>query len=474
MKEIIQHKVFKTIADAAQEIGLEAFVIGGFVRDHILKRKDPKDIDIVATGKGIELAKKVAEKLGRTKVSIFKNFGTAQVIYGDLELEFVGARKESYNRNSRKPIVEDGSLEDDQNRRDFTINALAISLNESNYGELIDPFGGVKDLKNSLIKTPLDPDITFSDDPLRMLRAIRFASQLDFKIDSNSFKSIQKNKNRIEIISSERIVEELNKIMLSPKPSIGLKLLEDCGLMSIILPEITALKGVEEVEGQVHKDNFYHTLQVVDNISQTSDKLYLRYAALFHDIGKPVSKKFVKGIGWTFHHHEFIGAKMIPKIFRRLKFPLGDAMKFTRKIVQLSSRPIAVSEENATDSAARRLLFEAGDDIEDLMLLCEADITTRNAKKREKFLNNFAAVRQKLKEVEEKDKLRNWQPPIDGDLIMKTFDLSPGKEIGILKEAIKEAILDGEIENTKDGAFNFMLKKASEIGLTPKEKEKNV
>lgn len=472
MKEFVQHKVFKTIADAAQEIGVDAYVIGGFVRDNILKRKDPKDIDIVATGRGIDLAKNVSKRLGRTKVSIFKNFGTAQVVYKDLELEFVGARKESYNRNSRKPIVEDGSLEDDQNRRDFTINALAISLNDSNFGELIDPFNGISDLEKGILKTPLDPDITFSDDPLRMLRAIRFASQLDFKIEAKSFKSIEKNKDRIEIISSERIVDELNKIMLSPKPSLGLRLLQDCGLMAIILPEITALKGVEEVDGQLHKDNFYHTLQVVDNISETTNDLYLRYAALFHDIGKPVSKKFVKGIGWTFHHHEFIGAKMIPKIFKRMKFPLGDSMKFTQKIVQLSSRPIAVSEENATDSAARRLLFEAGDDIEDLMLLCEADITTRNEKKREKFLRNFAEVRQKLKEVEEKDQVRNWQPPIDGELIMKTFDLRPGKEIGILKEAIKEAILEGDIGNSKEEAFDFMLQKAEEIGLTLKSKEK--
>ncbi len=473
MKEFIQHKVFKTIADAAQEIGVDAYVIGGFVRDNILKRKDPKDIDVVATGRGIDLAKNVSKRLGRTKVSIFKNFGTAQVVYKDLELEFVGARKESYNRNSRKPIVEDGTLEDDQNRRDFTINALAISLNESNFGELIDPFDGISDLKKGILKTPLDPDITFSDDPLRMLRAIRFASQLDFTIEAKSFKSIEKNKDRIEIISSERIVDELNKIMLSPKPSVGLRLLQDCGLMAIILPEITALKGVEEVDGQLHKDNFFHTLQVVDNISKTTSNLYLRYAALFHDIGKPVSKKFIKGIGWTFHHHEFIGAKMIPKIFKRMKFPLGDAMKFTKKIVQLSSRPIAVSEENATDSAARRLLFEAGDDMEDLMLLCEADITTRNEKKREKFLKNFAEVRLKLKEVEEKDKLRNWQAPIDGDLIMHTFNIKPGKEIGILKEAIKEAILEGEIGNSQKEALDFMIEKGKEIGLTIRSKEKD-
>lgn len=476
MKEFIQHKVFAIIAEAAKELGVEAFVIGGFVRDNILKRKDPKDIDIVATGRGIDLAQNVAKRLGRSKVSVFKNFGTAQVIFKDLELEFVGARKESYSRDSRKPIVEDGTLEDDQNRRDFTINAMAISLNTGNFGELVDPFDGLKDLEKGILKTPLDPDITFSDDPLRMLRAIRFASQLNFEIESESLKSIGKNKDRLDIISSERIVDELNKIMLSPKPSVGLRLLEDCGIMKIILPEITALKGVEEMEGQLHKDNFYHTLQVVDNIALTTNNLYLRYAALFHDIGKPVSKKFIKGIGWTFHHHEFIGAKMIPKIFRRMKFPLGESLKFTQKIVQLSSRPIAVSEETATDSAARRLLFEAGDDIDDLMLLCEADITTRNEKKREKFLLNFAGVRQKLKEVEEKDKLRNWQAPIDGAMIMKTFKLKPGKEIGLLKEAIKEAILEGEIKNSQDEAYEFMIKKATEIGLLPEsiEKESNV
>lgn len=469
MKEFVSHKIFGTIADAAQEIGVDAYVIGGYVRDKILKRKEPKDIDIVAVGKGIELAQKVGEKLGKQKINIFKNFGTAQLKHKDTELEFVGARKESYDRGSRKPVVEDGTLEDDQNRRDFTINALAISLNTKDFGTLLDPFGGIEDLKSGLIRTPLDPDITYSDDPLRMMRAIRFASQLQFKIDDNSFNSIIRNKDRIKIISAERITEELNKIMLSSKPSIGLRLLQESGLMAHILPEITALKGVEEIEGQLHKDNFYHTLQVVDNISENTDKLYLRYAALFHDIGKPVSKKFVANIGWTFHHHEFIGAKMVAKVFRRMKLPLGEPLKYVQKIVQLSSRPIAVSEENATDSAARRLLFDAGNDIEDLMLLCEADITTRNEKKKKRFLQNFQEVRERLKEVEENDKIRNWQPPVDGQLIMETFDIKPGREIGILKEAIKEAILEGDIPNSKEAAFDFMMEEAKKLGLEKKD-----
>lgn len=468
MKNYLDLKIFPIVKDAANELSVESYVIGGFVRDMILARRKPKDIDFVAVGSGIELAQLVAKKLGRKKVSIFKNFGTASIHHGDLDLEFVGARKESYQRDSRKPIVEDGSLEDDQNRRDFTINALALSLNTDNYGELIDPFSGVSDLEQGIIKTPLDPDITFSDDPLRMMRAIRFAAQLNFKIEQKSFLSIQRNKDRISIISAERIVDELNKIMLSQKPSVGLRLMEECGLMQILIPEISALKGVEEVDGQLHKDNFYHTLQVVDNISENTDKLFLRYAALFHDIGKPVSKKFIPNIGWTFHHHEFIGGKMVVKLFKRMKFPLGEPLKFVKKIVQLSSRPIAIAEENATDSAARRLLFEAGDDLEDLMLLCEADITTQNEKKKLKFLNNFAEVRQTLKEVEEKDKVRNWQPPIDGETIMKTFSIGPGREIGILKDSIKEAILDGDIANTVEAAKEYMIAKGLEIGLTAK------
>lgn len=468
MKELISHKIFKTISAAATNTGLETYVVGGYVRDKILQRKDPKDIDFVAVGSGIELAKEVARLLGRSKISVFKNFGTAQVKYGDLELEFVGARKESYKRDSRKPIVEDGTLEDDQKRRDFTINAMAISLNANNYGTLVDPFGGMDDLQNGIIKTPLEPEVTYSDDPLRMMRALRFASQLNFTIEDESLQAIAATRQRIEIISKERVADELNKIMLSPKPSVGLRLFYETGLMQYFLPEVVALKGVEEVDGQLHKDNFYHTLQVVDNISETTDKLWLRYAALFHDIGKPVTKKFIKGTGWTFHNHEFVGGKMVYKIFKRMKLPLGDKLKYVQKIVMLSSRPIAVTDNQATDSAARRLLFDAGDDIHDLMLLCEADITTKNQKKKEGFLRNFQVVRARLKEVEEADNIRNFQPPVDGAEIMETFGLSPGKEIGIIKEAIKEAILEGTIKNDYEEARNFMLAKGKELGLISK------
>ncbi|HAD96258.1 MAG TPA: tRNA nucleotidyltransferase [Cryomorphaceae bacterium] len=472
MKELVAGKIFETIGAAADELGVDAYVIGGYVRDHILKRKDPKDIDIVAIGRGIDLAQKVADKLGHSKVTVFRNFGTAQVLYRDFELEFVGARKESYRKESRKPIVEDGSLEDDQNRRDFTINALAIGLNQHNFGKLLDPFNGVEDLEKGIIRTPLDPSVTYSDDPLRMMRAIRFAAQLGFRIENRSFAAIQEQNQRIEIISAERIAEELNKIMLSPKPSIGLRLLFETGLLHRFLPEVTDLQGVEEVDGQLHKDNFYHTLQVVDNISENTDKLYLRYAALFHNIGKPVTKKFLPKTGWTFHHHEFVGAKMVKKIFQRLKLPLGKELRYVQKIVKMSSRPIAVTNEEATDSAARRLLFDAGDDIEDLMLMCEADITTQNEKKKKRFLRNFLSVREKLKEVEEKDHVRNWQPPIDGTEIMQTFKLAPGPEIGIIKEAIKEAILEGDIENTPAAARAFMLQKGSELGLIPDKERK--
>lgn len=468
MKELISHKIFKTISAAATNTGLETYVVGGYVRDKILQRKDPKDIDFVAVGSGIELAKEVARLLGRSKISVFKNFGTAQVKYGDLELEFVGARKESYKRDSRKPIVEDGTLEDDQKRRDFTINAMAISLNADNYGTLVDPFGGMEDLQNGIIKTPLEPEVTYSDDPLRMMRALRFASQLNFTIEDESLQAIVATRQRIEIISKERVADELNKIMLSPKPSVGLRLFYETGLMQYFLPEVVALKGVEEVDGQLHKDNFYHTLQVVDNISETTDKLWLRYAALFHDIGKPVTKKFIKGTGWTFHNHEFVGGKMVYKIFKRMKLPLGDKLKYVQKIVMMSSRPIAVTDNQATDSAARRLLFDAGDDIHDLMLLCEADITTKNQKKKEGFLRNFQVVRARLKEVEEADNIRNFQPPVDGAEIMETFGLSPGKEIGIIKEAIKEAILEGTIKNDYEEARNFMLAKGKELGLISK------
>lgn len=468
MKEIISHKIFETIAAAARQTSLVTYVVGGYVRDKLLKRQEPKDIDFVAVGSGIELAKKVAELLGKTKISIFKNFGTAHIRYKDLDLEFVGARKESYQRDSRKPIVEDGTLEDDQKRRDFTINALAVSLNADDYGTLIDPFGGLDDLEKGIIRTPLDPIITYSDDPLRMMRAIRFACQLNFQIEEKSLEAIQTTKDRITIISKERVSDELNKIMLSPKPSIGLRLFYETGLMEYFLPEVVALKGVEEIDGQLHKDNFYHTLQVVDNIAETTDNLWLRYAALFHDIGKPVTKKFVKGTGWTFHTHEYVGSKMVYKIFKRMKLPLSDKLKYVQKIIRMSSRPIAVTEDHATDSAARRLLFDAGDDIHDLMLLCEADITTRNKRKKEEFLKNFGKVRERLKQVEESDSIRNFQPPVDGEEIMRTFNLSPGREIGLIKEAIKEAILEGQIKNDHEEARAFMLEKGKELGLTAK------
>lgn len=467
MEEILDKKIFKLIGEAADELQMETYVVGGYVRDKLLKRnKESKDIDFVAVGSGITLAKKVAEKLGRSKISVFKNFGTAQVKYKKLELEFVGARKESYNRDSRKPIVEDGTLDDDQKRRDFTINAMAACLNADRYGELVDPFNGIADLENQIIRTPLDPHITYSDDPLRMMRAIRFASQLGFKIEEKSLAAISETKDRIAIISTERVSDELNKIMLSPKPSVGLRLFFETGLMEYFLPEIIALKGVEEVDGQLHKDNFYHTLQVVDNISETTDNLWLRYAALFHDIGKPVTKKFIKGTGWTFHNHEFVGAKMVFKVFKRMKLPLGDKLKYVQKIVRMSSRPIAVTEEQATDSAARRLLFDAGDDINDLMLLCEADITTQNQKKKARFLANFQTVRARLKEVEEADQIRNFQPPVDGAEIMKIFNIPPGREIGIIKEFIKEAILEGTIKNNHEEALALALAKGKELGLS--------
>lgn len=467
MEEILDKKIFKLIGEAADELQMETYVVGGYVRDKLLRRnKESKDIDFVAVGSGITLAKKVAEKLGRSKISVFKNFGTAQVKYKELELEFVGARKESYNRDSRKPIVEDGTLDDDQKRRDFTINAMAVCLNADRYGELVDPFNGIADLENQIIRTPLDPHITYSDDPLRMMRAIRFASQLGFKIEEKSLAAISETKDRIAIISTERVSDELNKIMLSPKPSVGLRLFFETGLMEYFLPEIISLKGVEEVDGQLHKDNFYHTLQVVDNISETTDNLWLRYAALFHDIGKPVTKKFIKGTGWTFHNHEFVGAKMVFKVFKRMKLPLGDKLKYVQKIVRMSSRPIAVTEEQATDSAARRLLFDAGDDINDLMLLCEADITTQNQKKKARFLANFQTVRARLKEVEEADQIRNFQPPVDGAEIMKIFNIPPGREIGIIKEFIKEAILEGTIKNNHEEALALALAKGKELGLS--------
>jgi len=469
-EEAINDKLFKTISSCADQLGLDCYVIGGFVRDYFLKRKS-KDVDIVVVGSGIEMAKSVSKALKITsEIKIFKTYGTAMLRYSNFEIEFVGARKESYSAKSRNPKISEGTLEDDIKRRDFTINSLAVSLNKKNYGELIDQYNGLDDIESKIIKTPLDPNVTFNDDPLRMLRAIRFASNLKFDINKNILEVITNLSSRINIITKERIVDEINKILLSEKPSYGFFLLEKTGLLNIILPEITALKGIDEIEGQTHKDNFYHTLEVLDNISKETDNLWLRWAALLHDIGKMPTKKFNSKIGWTFHGHEFEGSKMVYKIFKRLKMPLNDKMKYVQRIVLLSSRPIVLAQENVTDSAVRRLIFDAGDNIDDLMTLCEADITTKNKERFKKYLRNFKIVRNKIIEVEERDNIRNFQPPVTGKEIMETFNLKPCKAIGQIKEAIKEAILEGDINNNYDDAYNIMLKEGKKLGLSTNEK----
>ncbi len=465
MNLTLDHSIFRTISDTLEDMRLKGYVIGGYVRDLLLERQS-KDIDIVVLGSGIDLAQAVAKKAGRKgKIAIYRTFGTALLKIEDLDVEFVGARKESYRSDSRNPIVEDGTLEDDQNRRDFTINTMSISLNKENFGELLDPFNGLSDLKKKTIRTPLNPDITYSDDPLRMLRAIRFAAQLGFEIEPVSLAAIRNNRERINIISKERIIDEINKMIMSPLPSLGFLLMEQCGLLELVFPELDRMKGVAIKEKKGHKDNFVHTLMVLDKLSQKTDNIWLRWAALMHDIAKPATRKFIKGHGWTFHGHEFLGAKWIPDIFRRMHLPLGASMKYVQKLVLLHLRPIALVEEEVTDSAVRRLLFEAGDDIEDLMLLCEADITSKNDAKVKVFLSNFQMVRNKLKEIEEKDAVRNFQPPVDGELIMKTFNIGPCREVGLIKAAIKDAILEGTIHNDYREAFELMMRKGEELGL---------
>ena len=467
---MLDKKIFRLISETADAEGMECYVVGGYVRDLFLERPS-QDIDVVTVGSGIKLARALANRLGTgAHLSVFSNFGTAQVKWHGHEVEFVGARRESYSHDSRKPVVEDGTLEDDQNRRDFTINAMAVCLNKARFGELVDPFDGLWDMEDRLIRTPLDPDITFSDDPLRMMRCIRFATQLNFQIDEETFDALARNKERISIISRERIADELNKIMMTSTPSKGFVEMERCGLLPLVLPELAALEGVTKMNGRGHKDNFYHTLEVLDNVCRRSDNVWLRWAALLHDIGKPRTKRFDPVAGWTFHNHDFVGMKMVPGIFRKMKLPMDERMKYVQKLVGLHMRPIVIADEEVTDSAVRRLLFEAGNDIEDLMTLCEADITSKNAMRKQRFLDNFKLVREKLVDLEERDRIRNFQPPVTGEEIMEVFGLQPCREVGVLKTAIKDAILDGVVPNEHDAAYAFMLRKAEEIGLKPAEK----